>query len=167
MRTPAAALVGCAVLLAVSVGCARSETAAPADTTTTPADIAANALGPNPADPDQVQGVHEAQVPDDRPDPTAFSFGQETVITGTQVEPAQLVSKVNKELAVRNATAAPVTVEFLNGPLDEAGGISSTEIGPGESFRFTPTLMRSITFRVAGQPTVKGAVLVDIADFEP
>lgn len=168
MPRPAVVLAGCALVLAGIPACAKGESAEPAATTApATAEAAANPLAPNPADPDQVQGVHEAMVPDDRPDPTQFAFGQEVKLTDSAIQPAQLVAKVNKELAFTNTASAPVTIEFINGTLTEAGDAKTATLAPGESFRFTPTIMRSITFRLQGRPDVRGAVLVDVADYEP
>lgn len=168
MPRPAALLAGCALVLVGSAACAKGESAEPT-ATTTPATAAParNPLAPNPADPDQVQGVHEAMVPDDQPDPTQFAFGQEVRVSDTTIQPAQLVAKVNKELAFTNTSQVPVTIEFINGAISEASDAKTAAIAPGESFRFTPTIMRSITFRLQGQPDVRGAVLVDVADYEP
>jgi hypothetical protein len=107
-------------------------------------------------------GTLDTLVPDD----AAFKFGQEVVITDAGVAPAELVALVDSELVFRNASAAPQTVVFVNGPTpDEAALPESPEIAPGAAFTFVPTRTASLTYRLAADPARRGHVQVEPRQF--
>lgn len=112
-----------------------------------------------------VTAVPTSRLSDDYPDASAFAFGQEIVLTESQIVPAQLVSKVGKEVTVRNNTSVSQVVEFTNGPVDDRGVTRSDSIPPGGTWAFTPPRPISLTFRLQGQPDRAAALQVDVANF--
>jgi hypothetical protein len=135
--------------LALVVGGAACSSDEPGTATDATADLARE------QDP-RVQAENEVQ-----PEPEAFAFTQEVRITDTAVVPATGVAIVGNEVVFRNETTAPLTIDFLNGPIDETDTRTTGEIAPGGEFRFTPARVYSHTFAVVGRPELRGQLQVD------
>lgn len=152
--TAVVAVVAMVAASVVAAGCSGDDgaTGEPSTTTTSPA--------PETTDP-RLERELAAE-----PDTAAFDFTQEVSVTAAGFVPATAVAVIGEEVVIRNDSDAPLTVEFVNGPIDEADTRSTGELAPGAEFRFTPTRVTTHSMRVAGAGDLRGVIQVDEGEFE-
>lgn len=88
--------------------------------------------------------------PEDRDDPTQFTFGQEVKLVDGAVEPRLLAADIAAPIRITNASGGELEVRFTNPGWDEATTTTTGPLAPGDSFELDPIGVASITFEVVG-----------------
>jgi len=110
---------------------------------------------------DRAAVAPQPEPPGQGPDDKAFKFGTEVVITDSEILPSQLVTTLDKGFSFRNSSSRELVVEFVNGAIDESGKMQSSVIPPGSAVSFKVSTPRSIVYRLAQDPSRRGAIQVD------
>lgn len=126
------------------------------------ADLAAKGEGhEHGAGDDHEHGDEEVDAKEKEELENDFTYGFEARISGSAVEPADLVSSVNEDIRLYNDTAAPVEVEFLNWFPNGDDHSRRVPIAPGEAFVINSPSLVSIVYEVVGRPELRGSVLIE------
>jgi hypothetical protein len=94
-----------------------------------------------------------------------FQISQTLRITDAGPAPRTLVVIQNRDVTIRNETAQPQTLHFLNAPVDEQGATTIGPIDPGAQAVYTPPLPISMAYNLDGGAEVQATLQVDVGDF--